>query len=239
MKLIRLAASAAALLAAILCSGAGTGVLASRVLTPDGTDTYSIKGGTTVTMTAPATNTGTNLRAVYWSKSAAAVTNSRVCVNWTTQSAESVQQGTAHNIVALPDRTRAITLTKNVIYQIYWVFNVHVWDSTQDPAFTQVAQFNMIDVMFRPDNSYQPFPWRVCTDLIGATLRFKIWFPATGMAEPAWSDPAYARSFTFPATYAAWLVPGFPGFYIGHLPIGGSAKYSNLSAAAVSNRARG
>jgi len=83
----------------------------------------------------------------------------------------------------------------------------------------------MIDVMFAPGGGYRPLPWRVCTRMIGTTLGFKIWFPAV-MSEPAWNDPAYTRTATVPA---AWIVPGKAGWYAGHLPPGGRARYTGLS----------
>lgn len=220
MEFVRVTIAATAIATALL---APNPTLTTRILTPDGADTYSItQANGTVTTTAPTTNTGSTLRAVFWPTSALDLDNSRVCITWATQSAPSVQEGTVHHVTVLPDRVRAVTLTKNVIYDIFWVFNVHVWDTTQNPAFAQVAQFDMIDVMFRPDGTYQLLPWRVCTEMIGATLRFKIWFPNV-MAEPAWSDARYARSATVPA---GWVTRGKSGGYVGHVPPGGRATYT-------------
>ena len=202
----------------------GTNTLQSRVLTPDGQDVYTItKSGGTVTMKAPATNTGSNLRKAFWPNGSPTLANSRVCATWTSQSAESSQEGLAMRIVTTPTSTRAVTVTKNVIYGIYWVFNVHVWDSSSAQPFTQIAQFDMVDVMTQ-NGAMRPFPWRTCTQLVGQTLTFKIWFPSQ-QAEPAWNDPVYTRTATVPADYSA---PGKSGWYVGHIPPAGTVKYNNI-----------
>jgi hypothetical protein len=203
----------------------GTNTMVSRVLTPDANDTYSItKSAGVVTMTAPTGNMSTNLRKAFWPSGLVNLVNSRVCATWITRSAPSVQEGIAHHITVLPDRVRAITVTKNIVFDVFWVFNVHTWDTTRNPAFEQLSQFDMSSVIFRPDGSYQPLPWRVCTQMRSATLTFKVWFPAV-MKEPSWTDPAYTRTATLPAD---WLTAGKSGWYVGHIPPGGRAQYNNL-----------
>lgn len=222
---LTLIASLAAILGLILSSVAGAATISSRVLTPDGADVYRSTGtGSSITVTAPTTNTGSNLRAVYWTPRTA-MADSRVTMTWTSQSDPSVQEGTAHHIVVNGNQVRAVTLTKNIIYGIDWVFNVHVWDSTKDPAFTQVAQFaDLTDVMFQSPGVLMPFPWRVTTEMFHNVLFFKIWFPAV-MAEPAWSDGRYVRSAVIPGE---WLTDGQSGVYAGHIPAGGSVSYTGV-----------
>ena len=74
------------------------------------------------------------------------------------------------------------------------------------------------------DNQYLPFPWRICARASGAVLTFKVWLPLLE-AEPSWSDPIHARETTVPSDY---LAPGTAGWYIGHIPAGGSAYYGDL-----------
>lgn len=220
----------AAAAATLIYSGAtGTNVIATRTLTPDGADTYAMtKTAGTLTTAASPTNAGANLRRVAVPSGTPNLADTRVCATWTYRSAPEVQEGLAHRVVAEPGRTRAVTVTKNVIYGIYWVFNLHTWDTARadgrPDAFAQVAQFDMGPVMFGADGTYRPLPWRVCTEAQGTTVRFKIWFPGE-MAEPAWTDPAYARSATLPA---GWTGAGRSGWYAGHVPPGGSARYTNL-----------
>ena len=207
-------------------SGAtGTNTLHSTALTADGSDTYAItKSGSVVAMTAYVNNTGSNLRRIFWPTGQVNRGDTLVNATWAARSVPSLQEGTAHRIVVLPDRVRAVTVTKNVWAEVYWGFNVHVWDSSQSPAFTQVAQFDMANAVFDAAGSYKPLPWRVSTFLQANTMRFKIWFPPM-MSEPGWMDPIYARSGSSPAD---WGAPGQSGWYIGHIPPSGSAQYTSL-----------
>lgn len=186
-------------------------------LTTDGTDTYTFKvSGAGILVAARTGNIGSNLRNVYIPNGQPPRSTSRVCSTWTVATADSIQQGHAHNVGG----GRAVTVTKNVIYGIHWVFNVHTWDNS---AFTQVAQFDMIDVMFTPTGALKPLPWRVCTEVKGATLRFKIWFPPE--REPAWTDATRTRTMTLPTTHTG---PGLAGLYAGHIPPGGWLTYTGM-----------
>jgi hypothetical protein len=203
----------------------GTNLLGSAVLTPDGADIYGItKSGGAVTITAPATNTGSNLRKVFWPAGTPSYTNTQSCATWTSQSAESAQEGLAFRITNTGGTTRAVTVTKNVIYGIHWVFNVHTWDSASSQPFTQIAQFDMVDLMIQ-NGAMRPFPWRTCARVVGNTLTFKIWFPSQ-QAEPSWTDPVHTRSTN--AIPAGYLSAGKSGWYIGHIPPAGSVKYNDL-----------
>lgn len=196
--------------------------MGSRTLTPDGADTYNaIVGASSMTVAAPVSNTGGNLRRVYWPAGQSARGDGTVYATWTARTADSVQEGLAHHIT----NTRAVTVTKNVWAEVYWVFNVHTWDGT---TFVQIAQFDMIDVMFVAGGGYRPLPWRVASRMVGPVLTFKIWFPTMvpPMTEPSWTDPVYTRSTTVPD---GWLSPGNVGWYAGHLLPGGSVQYTSLS----------
>jgi hypothetical protein len=205
--------------------GSGTNTLVTRTLTPDGTDRYAItKSGGLLTALAPAGNLGSNLRRVAWPSGSPDLADTRVCATWNSHSVPSVQEGTAHRIRTVSSHTRAITLTKNVIYGVYWGFNVHTWDTSRSQVFEQVAQFDMADAVFGSDGAYRPLPWHVCTQVQDKELWFKLWFPAE-MEETAWTDPIYARSAPIPAD---WTGAGKSGWYFGHLPPGGNAQYGNL-----------
>lgn len=152
------------------------------------------------------------------------MSDSEVCATWTSQSASSIQEGLALHINATPSATTAITVTKNVIYGLYWVFNVHIWNSSSSSPFTQIAQFS-----FPNDFTYlgtmDPLPWRICAETVGTTFQFKVWRPNVE-SEPSWTDASHSGSVTIPANYQA---PGLSGWYIGHIPAGGgSASYTHM-----------
>jgi hypothetical protein len=198
----------------------------SLVLTPDGNDVSSVtKAGGTVTMTAPTSNNAlSNLRKVFYPSGLADRADEEVCATWDSQSDDKIQEGIAFRITDSNGDVRAVTVTKNVIYGVWWDANVHTWDSASSQPFTQIAQFDTSKVTVVGNGQEAPFPWRVCGKVIGATLYFKLWTPDT-MTEPSWTDTNYTFTTTIPDGY---LNAGQAGFYVGHIPAGGVAAYSSL-----------
>ena len=200
--------------------------LTTAVLTPDGPDSFlftRFRGALTVAA-APG-NTGGNLRDLVWPQDSPAVTDSESCATWTSATTDAAQEGLALRIADNGPALRAITLTKNVIYQIYWVFNVHVWNSVSSTPYRQIAQFDLESLLL-PNGTLEPFPWRVCARVVGTTLSMKIWFPDQ-MAQPSWKNPTYV--FTTDAIPTEYVYPGATGWYAGHIPPAGSLTYSSLS----------
>ena len=208
--------------------------LTSRVLTADGSDTAATRlVDGIVTMTAPATNNPlSNLRTVFWPTGQTPAADQEVCATWLDQSDGFVQEGVALRIDDAGDRVRALTVTKNVIYGVQWAFNVHTWDSRLGQPFTAIGQYDMSQVVTANDQ-YLPFPWRICARTDAAVLSFKVWLPQSE-TEPGWGDPVHARQTTVPGDY---LAAGTAGWYIGHIPAGGSARYGGLEVSAVARPA--
>lgn len=193
-----------------------------KVLTSQFHDSYrlsSSSGG--ITATAPQSNRGGNLREVFWPRQSKLVTDSRVCATWTKETSRLEQEGVAFRVVTVPRRTRAITVTKNVFFGVTWVFNVLIWDTASSQPYRGIAQFDMEHILVR-HGSVRPFPWRVCSQVVGRTLKFKLWFP-NREGEPAWDDPKHARKTTVPAGYRA---PGRSGWYVAHIRPGGLIRYT-------------
>ncbi len=200
--------------------------LSVRTLTPDGADTSSITlTGGVVAMSAPDTNNAlSNLRSVFWRTGESRPTDQGACATWQDASSGLVQEGLALRVRDTPGgATRALTVTKNTIYGVQWVFNVHTWDSSAADPFTALGQFDLSDVVTTPDG-YEPLPWRVCARAVGDRFTVKVWLPDRE-AEPAWDDPVHTRTTTVPAED---VVAGAAGWYVGHLPAGGSAHYTDL-----------
>src|SRR6185437_242222 len=147
----------------------------TAVLTADGTNTfnppaYTSSGGTgLVTISAPSSNTtSNNYREVFWPTNAPDMSDSEVCATWNSQSIPMLynyeQEGLALHItqgispLTGQQATRTITVTKNVIYSINWVFNVHTWDSSANPQFTQIGQYDMTNVVTKNGTIVQ-LPW--------------------------------------------------------------------------------
>lgn len=202
----------------------------TQVLTPDHADSYSLNystdslGNGTESMAANPGNVSGNLREAFWPSNEQPMTNSEVCATWSSASTNALQEGLALHIVNNNGVTTAITVTKNVIYGIYWVFNVHTWNTSQTPyPFTQIAQFSFPKVVTYLGVVLK-LPWRACAQIQNGILDFKIWRPNV-MSEPAWGDPNYTASVAVPAAYTG---AGLTGWYIGHIPPGGNATYTQL-----------
>lgn len=197
---------------------------ATAMLTRDRTDSYSLTGtNTRMVARAPKTNFASNSRTLFWDRGSVASTNQESCETFSDTN-PIIQEGVATRIVQNGSRTRAITVTKNVFFGANWIFNVHVWDTANQPTpFTALAGFDMADV-FRPGGTQLPYPWSLCMKVVGSTASFVAW-PAN-LPKPSYNDPTYSRAVNLPA---GWSYVGTPGWYIGHLPPGGNAIFKNLS----------
>jgi hypothetical protein len=151
--------------------------------------------------------------------------NELACATWTSETANTVQQGVAVRVRQTGQRLRAVTVTKNVFANFFWVFNVHTWDTSRhgDP-WRLVAQFDMSDVV-GDQGGLLPFPWRVCLRVRGRTLSFKVWVPRKEI-EPGWGDPVHVRRSRLSARY---VFGGVPGWYVGHLRARQTTVFSKLN----------
>jgi hypothetical protein len=146
------------------------------------------------------------------------------CATWTRQSSWRVQQGLAVRVVDTGGRVRAVTLTKNIAFGIQTVINLLTWDTARrgDP-WRVLRQYDVADVVVR-DGRLLPLPWRVCLRVADRRLSFKIW-PLGRVARPGWDQRPYVRHGRLPRSFD---VAGRPGWYVGHVPGGGSAVYRDL-----------
>ena len=199
--------------------------LTTRVLTADGSDRFKVAiSNGVINMSAPATNTGANLREVFWPTGQPSFRDGQVCASWQYESTQSIQEGVALRFVTgLGSRVLALTVDKNVWAQAYWTLWVVGWDTASPEVFTGIANKD-VGAVVSPYGEYVPLPWRVCARVVGSALTFKIWVPARE-PEPSWTDPTHAGTATIPAKYN---VPGKFGWYVGHIPPGGSALYGDL-----------
>lgn len=202
---------------------------ARSVLTQDGPRLqYRSGAGGRVVISGAATDTGhpdLNRREVFSRPGASAARDQTTCATWVRQSDVAAQQGLAVRIRDNAGRVRAVTLTKNVEFRIYWVFNLLTWDTARagDP-WRSVGQFDMSPVIGQSADRLTPFPWRVCLRATGRTLAFKVWLPAE-RAQPSWRNDHYVRRARLPRGYSV----GVPGWYVGHLAPGARVVYGNLT----------
>lgn len=166
-----------------------------------------------------------NSREVFRRPGAPMARSQTTCATWVRQSAPSVQQGLAVRIRDRAGRVRAVTLTKNVEFGLYWIFNVLTWDTARaGEPWRRVGQFDLAPVVGKSVHRIARLPWRVCLRASGRTVAFKVWLPREG-AEPSWQDETHVRRARLPHGYAV----GRPGWYAGHLPAGGRVVYGGLA----------
>jgi hypothetical protein len=195
------------------------------VLTADGSGTYrftSLPANTAVTSLD--SGTGGNLREAFWPADNPIVPDSESCAIWGAQTGTLSQQGAALRIVQNGSRVRAITVTKNIFYNATWIFNFHVWDSSQSPAFTSFGSKDLSALLVHA-GVVTPLPWHFCARVIGSKVEFKVW-PVAEPLEPAWGDPTHGGSATLPA---GWGASGKAGWFIGHVQPNEAAVFNNLA----------
>jgi hypothetical protein len=229
----------AALVVAAACQPGWTPLAAGyqgAFITPEGKDVFGLTvAGTAVTMKAPTTNTGGNTRAVFWREGAVDTADQEVCATWVSHSGVDRQEGVALRVRSAQGRTRAITVTNNVVYGARWGFNVHVMDSGSSTPHIKIGGF-LLEEVFRPDGPgttrLPPHPWRMCARVVGSVVSFIVW--PTTHAEPAWDDARYGGSVTLPT---GWTAVGKPGWYAAHLRPGESMVYDDLTTRAMTGTA--
>ncbi len=146
------------------------------------------------------------------------------CATWVRQSRMSAQQGLAVRIRDHDGRVRAVTLTRNVEFGIYWVFNLLTWDTDRrgDPWRT-VGQYDLSRVIGRSAHHLAPLPWRVCLRATGRHVAFKVW-RVGHTPTPSWRDRHHVRHARLPQGFAV----GSPGWYVGHLRSGDRLVYGRM-----------
>lgn len=222
----------AALLLATACQGAEVvaydaehpASMALHVLTYDGADKMVLGYGSGFArVDAPATNTGTNTRVVWWPATTAAAVDQQSCATWSAASVSNVQQGLALRIRRDKDgRFRVITVMKNVVYGAVWQLNVLTWDNHGSPTMSPRGAVNL-EPIFRPGGVVAALPWKVCAKAVGSVVTVKAW--RGDEKEPAWGDSSHGGSVTLPA---GWDFAGKTGWYLGHIPPGGYGAMTDL-----------
>jgi hypothetical protein len=204
-------------------SAGGAPGMGDVVLTPEEADAYAFESSDTeLRAVALPTNTGGNYRSAFWPAAAPSVVDSQSCATWLDPTLPgNTQQGAALRVSTdAAGATRAITVTKNIFYGATWIFNFHVWDTSNAASpYTQIGGADMWAVV-----GGKPYPWHFCARTAGTSLEMKVW---TGdEPEPTWDDTLHGAAVTLAPE---WVYPGFAGWYIGHLPSGGSADFTDLA----------
>jgi hypothetical protein len=129
----------------------------------------------------------------------------------------------AARILIQGDRTRAVTVTKNVWQWLTGIYNVHLWDTSNPEPYLFVAGFDMSGAIGVGDTTSPATARRLCVRVRGRELTFKVWPASAG--EPSWSSPVHARSVILPPQ---GLHSGRPGWYQGHLGPGRLAFHQGM-----------
>ena len=184
------------------------------------TYTYSSPSSGLVEVSASSLTSG-NDREFFYSTTGTADADSSACETFS--GTPPAQPGIAFRIADTHNVITAVTVTENIFgtssLSAYNDFNVHVWDTSQSPAFRLVGQVTIKAIPASP----QPEPLNLCAEITGDALQFVAW---TSGPQPPWGDPTWGGSVTLPSNAPT---SGHTGFFAGHLPVGTSASYSNLT----------
>ena len=184
-----------------------------------------------VRVDAPATNAGSNSRALFWRADAPVSRDHSVCAT-VSHSGWLNQEGVALRVAASPHGgVRGITVNKNVWAAEHSVYKVMLWDTSDGDdhglGIRSSAQHSSVDMRDAVRRSVAAdTPRRLCARVSGATLEWKLW--PTDVAEPSWDDPVHTARVTLPGS---WVYDGSPGLYIGHTPPDGWAEFSAIGPA--------
>lgn len=202
-------------------------------ITRDGADVTNIRPlpDGRMQVTAPRSNKGSNSRSFFWERSSPVTRDQQSCAT-VVHSGLPVQEGVALRLApSAGGGVRGISVQKNIAFNATWIYNVHLFDTANPELragrdFNLQAGFDLGPVVSEARRAGQPL--RLCARVEGRTLSMKLW-PAHRPA-PAWGDPTYTRTMTIPAS---WVYNGRPGYYIGHVPPGGTANFAAMNRTAL------
>jgi Calx-beta domain len=193
-------------------------------------DTYAVaatSGGSTISTSQVVRRPDD--RMVFWPSSESPEADEESCATWSSQTpSESplvhIQEGLVLRAATEDGVTRAITVTRNVYANAFWVFNVHVWNTVNPAPFDLIDQVSL--ATYFETNGGDAVPIDVCARVVGDALQFEVW--RVGDRPPAWgtSVGANAQGGTV-ALPAGWDYPGEAGWYVGHLPADADAVYTD------------
>ena len=235
--------TAVLLIASVALSTSGCGLWAHRVgarssqtgslactsrVTPDCSGyLYANPRPGTVVVTAPKSS-AVNNREFFWSPSSPIATDLTVCATFVSGQGLD-QQGVVLRLHALSgSRVSGITVTRNVWMGAFNVFNYHVWNTGTDPgnAFTQFGSTIVSPLPVSPAT----YPLNLCARTVASSnqVQFVVW--TAGQTMPAWGDALQGGEAMIPSSAPS---AGRGGWFAGHLRLGTSMEYANLSVDGV------
>jgi hypothetical protein len=204
---------------------------ATATLTSEGRDVYRVSStGNDVVFGAPGSNAGIGTRLAFRPSRQRPARDAEVCETWSRQDGTTNAGGVTQEGVALrianngPNHAlRAVTVTKNIYLGWVWIFNVHVWDTSNTAQpYTQIASEDLSHVVLGAQ--LHRLPWRICARVKGTTLQFVTWL--AGSPRPSYRDPVAAKTVKLPSSYD---YAGGYGGYVGHLQPGHTVTFSDIT----------
>lgn len=180
-----------------------------------------------LTVSAPARNTNTNIREIFWRPSSLRALNEQECVTYDSNS-PAIQEGLVLRVALHGKYLRLLTLTKNIWNYAVWNFNVSWWvvSPTGQTNYARIGWVNeSAEVGGQNGAPIAPEPWNLCASVVGATFSVLVWPSSSPM--PPWSS---AQSVALPAK---WVYKGRLGLYVGHIHAKGHVTYTNQTLEAL------
>lgn len=201
----------------------------TSIITRDHENRYTVgrPAADAVTVHAPTSNRGGNLRMAIVDDTAPISIDQEACATWHGPVGGVIQPGLVLRARTDSSRTQLLMITNNVWGHYRPTVNVHLIDSVRWPeAFQSLGggQFNSIG---RSDGTH-PLPWRFCARVLGDRLSVKAW--STVLAEPNWDGPENVFHLTVPPEF---VYAGQAGVYAGHVEPGQQTRYSAVETTAI------
>ncbi len=212
VRTILLTALAALLLGGCSLWGQVDQPYVTQTINASGAGTYNLQtlaapitvqgGGGSVTITAPASNTGDPGRGIFEDGTTPESVDQQSCATWSENSWSGNQDGLALRA----SDAHALIVTDNVFpYGASANFNFYTW--SPDAGAQWLSSLDLNAQVGVP----MPFPLHVCTQVVGSAWSIKAW--TDSQPEP----PDWTPGPTVPD---AWNVAGRPCWYVGHIDPG-------------------
>ena len=229
--------------------GGPSGPIRYGTLTATSHMKYHYTGDAASVIAQPGLPVDDNVREVFWYDSAQWYANQQSCITWSDAQkptgSEPLQPGLAMRIAPVKANNtgiRAVTVTQNVFYGAYWLFNVHVWNSINTASpFTLIQTFDLSSIVGKVTvvngeviSTLAALPWHLCARSVGRQLSFMVW---TGdNPQPSWSSATQVFRATLPS---GWDQAGYSGGYVGHLRQGQAERFTGVTSTPLCNQPDG
>ncbi len=192
-------------------------------LSRDGVDSFRARlEDDTMAVAAADRNAATNSRMILLADDATSRRDTEACISFSDEGWPA-QEGIALRVdTDADDRTRAITVMKNVWAHAESSVNVLLWDTATPTAPQTIDSYVATSV--KDGDGFAPNPWSMCARTAGDDLTYMMW--PSDQPQPSWDDMRTTRRTKLPESVPT---SGTTGLYVGHVPPEATVQLTMLS----------